>query len=191
MSAICLLGPAGQAHIIERLVVDREEAAGRAIFGRHVGDRRPVGDRQSRDAGAEELDEAPDHALGAQHLGDGEDEVGGGDPLLQRAGQMEADHFGDDHRDRLAEHRRLGLDPADAPAEHAEAVDHGGVAVGADQRVGIGDLLRARGGPAVAALAPVGRVDPRGGAPVRAGAAVAPRRPLRACSRRRGRYIRD
>jgi hypothetical protein len=33
------------------------------------------------------------------------------------------------------------LDAADAPAEHGEAVDHGGVAVGADQGVGIGDGL--------------------------------------------------
>ena len=44
---------------------------------------------------------------------------------------------------RLAEHRGLGLDAADAPAQHGEAVDHGGVAVGADQRVGIGDRLLA------------------------------------------------
>ena len=40
---------------------------------------------------------------------------------------------------RLAEHGRLGLDAADAPAEHGETVDHRRVAVGADQRVGIGD----------------------------------------------------
>jgi len=32
---------------------------------------------------------------------------------------------------------------ADAPAQHGEAIDHGGVAVGADQRVGIGDRLLA------------------------------------------------
>ena len=56
--------------------------------------------------------------------------------------RLEADHLGEQHRHRLAEHRRLGLDAADAPAEHGEAVDHGGVAVGADQRVGIGDLDR-------------------------------------------------
>ena len=56
---------------------------------------------------------------------------------------MEADHFGDDHRDRLAEHRRLRLDPADAPAEHAEPVDHRRMAVGADERIGISDLLGA------------------------------------------------
>ena len=34
------------------------------------------------------------------------------------------------------------LDAADAPAENREAVDHGGVRIGADQRVGIGDLDR-------------------------------------------------
>ena len=44
----------------------------------------------------------------------------------------------DEHRDGLAEHRGLGLDAADAPAEHAEAVDHGGVRVGADAGVGVG-----------------------------------------------------
>jgi hypothetical protein len=73
--------------------------------------------------------------------GDGEHQVGGGDAFLQLAGQLEADDFGDQHRDRLAEHRRLRLDAADAPAEHAEAVDHRGVAVGADAGVGIGDGL--------------------------------------------------
>ena len=56
--------------------------------------------------------------------------------------ELEADHLGHQHRQRLAEHGRLRLDAADAPAEHGEAVDHGGVAVGADQRVGIGDFDR-------------------------------------------------
>ena len=129
----------GEAHVIERLVVDREEAAGRAVFRRHVGDRRAIGERHRRQAWAEELDEAADHALGAQHLRDGEDEIGGGDALVQLAEQLEADDFGNQHRHGLAEHRGLGLDPADAPTEHAETVDHRRVAVGADQRVGIRD----------------------------------------------------
>ena len=50
---------------------------------------------------------------------------------------------------RLAEHRGLGLDAADAPAEDAEAVDHRRVRVGADERVGIRErdraVLRGRG----------------------------------------------
>ena len=64
-------------------------------------------------------------------------------PAWQLARQPEADDLRDQHRDRLAEHRRLGLDAADAPAEHAEAVDHRRVRVGADQRVRIGLLRRA------------------------------------------------
>ncbi len=74
----------------------------------------------------------------AQHLGDGQDQVSGGRALRQRAGELEADHPGDEHADRLAQHGGLGLDAADAPPEHAEPVDHGGVRVGAEQGVGIG-----------------------------------------------------
>ncbi len=43
---------------------------------------------------------------------------------------------------RLAEHGGLGLDAADAPAEHAQAVDHGGVRVGADERIGVSEHRR-------------------------------------------------
>ena len=46
---------------------------------------------------------------------------------------------------RLAEHRGLGLDAADAPAQHAQAVDHGGVRVGADAGVGVGERAVALG----------------------------------------------
>jgi hypothetical protein len=77
--------------------VDREEAAGGAVFRRHVGDGGAVGERQVVEAGAVEFDELADHALLAQHLGDGEHEVGGGDAFLQLAGQLEADDFGDQH----------------------------------------------------------------------------------------------
>jgi hypothetical protein len=41
--------------------------------------------------------------------------------------QLEPDDLGNEHRDRLAEHRGFGLDAADAPAHDAEAVDHRGV----------------------------------------------------------------
>ena len=47
------------------------------------------------------------------------------------------------HVERLAEHHGLGLDAAHAPAQHAEAVDHRGVRVGADQGVREGDGLAA------------------------------------------------
>jgi hypothetical protein len=60
-------------------------------------------------------------------------------PSIIVAGQLEAHDLGDQHGDGLAQHRRLGLDPADAPAKDGKAVDHGGVAVGADEGVGVGD----------------------------------------------------
>ena len=91
------------------------------------------------EAGPEELHELPDHAALAQHLGHGQHQIGRGRAFAQPARKPEADHVRQQHRDRLAEHRRLGLDPADAPAQHGKAVDHRRVAVGAHQRVGIGD----------------------------------------------------
>ena len=69
---------AGHAQVAERFVVDREEAGRRAVFGRHVGDRGAVGEREFARAGAEELDKAADHPVAAQHLGDAEDEIGRG-----------------------------------------------------------------------------------------------------------------
>jgi hypothetical protein len=52
--------------------------------------------------------------------------------------QLEADDARDEHGDGLAEHGRLGLDATNAPAEHADAVDHRGVRVGADAGVRVG-----------------------------------------------------
>ena len=79
----------------------------------------------------------------AQDLGHGEHQVGRGDAFAQLAGELEADDVGRQEVDRLAEHRRLGLDAADAPADDADAVDHRRVAVGADERVGVVDRRRA------------------------------------------------
>ena len=130
---------AGGGQIADGRRRDGEEAAGGAVFRGHVGDGGLVLDGQADDARAEELDELADHALLAEHLGDGQDQIGGGRAFRQGTGQAEADDFRDQHGDGLAQHGRLGLDAADAPAEHGQAVDHGGVAVGADHGVGIGD----------------------------------------------------
>ena len=105
------------------------------------------GSEQRGRAGAVELDELADDLLLAQHLGDVEREVGRGDAFAQRAGQVDADDFGREEVDRLAEHAGLRLDAAHAPADDAEAVDHGGVRIGADERVGIINRLAVdRGG---------------------------------------------
>ena len=134
-------GAARELEVAQRLGVDREDRAGRAELRAHVADRRAVGERQVREPLAVELDELADDAALAQHLGDGQHEVGRRRALGQLAVELEAEHLRDEHRHRLAEHRRLGLDPADAPAEHAEAVDHRRVRVGPDERVGVGDAV--------------------------------------------------
>ncbi len=81
----------------------------------------------------------------AEHIGDGEHHVGGGDALRDGSGELEADDARHEHGDRLAEHRGLGLDAADAPSEHAQAVDGGGVRVGADAGVEVGQRVAALG----------------------------------------------
>ncbi len=130
-----------EPQVAQRLFIDREDAAGRAVLGRHVADGGAIGERQVVQAGAKELDELADDALLAQHLGDGQHEVGCGRAFAQLVLQAEADDLRDQHRNRLSQHGSFGFDSADAPAEHAEAVDHRGVRVGADQRVGIGQRL--------------------------------------------------
>jgi hypothetical protein len=131
-----LLVAAGQAQVLERLVVDREEAAGRAVLRRHVSERCAVRECEPCEARPEVLDELSDNTGAPQHLRYGQDEVGRGRAFGQLAAQTEADDLRNEHRDCLAEHRRLGLDSTDAPAEDAEPVDHRRVGVRSDERVG-------------------------------------------------------
>ena len=90
---------------------------------------------------AEEFHKLADHAFLAQGLGYSQHQVGRGCAFGQAVLQTETDDLRDQHGYRLAQHGGLGFDSADAPAEHAETVDHGGMRVGADQRVGIGKRL--------------------------------------------------
>ena len=86
--------------------------------------------------GAEELDELADDFLLAEDFGHGEHEVGGRRAGAELAREFHADDFRQQHVDRLPEHHAFGLDAADAPTDDAQAVDHRGVAIGADERIG-------------------------------------------------------
>ncbi len=92
-----LLAAAGQAQIGQRLLVDREDAAGGAVFGRHVADGGAVGQRQVLQAVAIELDELAHHAELAQHLGDRQHQVGGSGALGQLASELEAHDLRNQH----------------------------------------------------------------------------------------------
>ena len=67
-------------------------------------------------------------------------QIGRRHAFAQRTFDAHADHFGDQHRHRLTEHRGLGFDTSDAPRHHAQAVDHGRVRVGADRGIRIRDV---------------------------------------------------
>ncbi len=128
-------GAAGSFEVGYRLLVDREKPHGRPVFGSHVGDRGAVRDRKAGRAYTEKLDELADHLFPAQQLGQRQHQIGGRHAAAQLSLEFDPDHVRGQKVDRLAQHRCLGLDAADAPADHADAVDHGGVAVGSDQRI--------------------------------------------------------
>ena len=107
-------------------------------------DGRAIRKREVLHALAVELDELPDDALLAKHLGHRENRVRRRGALGELARQLEANDLRQQHADRLTQHRRLRFDAAHAPAEHAETVDHRRVRVGADEAIGIRDALAVR-----------------------------------------------
>ena len=129
------IGATGEAEVADGLGIDWEEAGGGAVFGGHVGDGGAIGEREIREAASEVLDKAANHAVLAEHFRNGEDEVGGGRTIREGSGEAHPDDFRLKLVERLAEHDGLGLDAADTPSEHPDAVDHGCVAVGADDGV--------------------------------------------------------
>ena len=138
------IATAGERQVPERLPVDREVRRRRPVLRAHVRQRRPVRDRQRREAVAEELHELPDDAVRAEHLGQREHEVGGRRAGRERSGHAHADHDRLRQEHRLAEHRGFRLDASDAPPEHAEPIDHRRVGIGADERVGERDPVADR-----------------------------------------------
>ena len=122
-----LLAATREFEIAQSLFIDREDAAGAAVFRRHVGDGGAIGERQVGQAVAKVFDELLDDAFLAQHLGDGEHEIGRRCAGLQLARELEADDLRNEHGDGLTEHRRFRFDAAHTPTEHAETIDHGRV----------------------------------------------------------------
>ena len=137
-----LVRAAGGAEVIDRFFVDGKVAHRRAVLGGHVGDGGAVGEAEGLGTGAVEFDELANHPVGAKNFRDAEGEVGGGDSFGEGAVEVNADHFRNEEGDGLAEHAGLGFDAAHAPTDDADAVDHGGVRIGADKGVGVVNLER-------------------------------------------------
>ena len=125
----------GEAQVVEGDLVDGEHRRCGTKLGAHVADGGAVCEGNLTHPGAVELDELPDHTVLAKHLGDGEHHVGRGHTRGNAAGEFETHHSGNQHRHGLTQHGRFRFDTSHTPAEHTQAVDHGGVRVGADNGV--------------------------------------------------------
>ena len=118
---------AGHPVVVDRLLVDRKVAAGSAVVGCHISHGCAVGGRERGCAFAKVFNERPNDIRAAQQLGDGQHEVRCRHPLAESTAHVHAHDIRGQEIDGLAQHSRHRLDPADAPAEHADAVDHGRV----------------------------------------------------------------
>ncbi len=131
-----LFGAARLAQVAQRFRIDGEEAHGCAVFGSHVGHGGAVGKGHLRQAFAKELHKLVHHAFLAKDLRDHQNQVRGGDAFVQSSAQPEAHHLRREEVVGLAQHGGFRFNAAHPPTQHAQAVDHRGVGVGAHQRIG-------------------------------------------------------
>ncbi len=138
LESAALIGRAtGRGEVVDRFGIDWEEAHRGAVFGSHVCDGRTVGEGECDSALAVEFHKFSNHLRSAEELGDMEGQVGRGDAFAQAAGEVHTHDFRSQEIHRLAEHSCFGFDSTYAPADYAEAVDHGRMGISADECVGV------------------------------------------------------
>ena len=131
----------GQAHVLGGLLVDGEHGTRRAELRRHVANGGAVGQRHSLHTRAIEFHKLLDHAVLAQHFCNGQHHIGGSNTGWDFTSQFEANNAGDQHGHRLTQHSGLCLNATHAPAENTQTVFHGGVGVGTNARIRVGEAI--------------------------------------------------
>src|SRR5699024_6568928 len=131
------LRPARKIHVVRGMAVNGEEHRRGAVFGRHVGDHAAIAQGQFFEAGAEKFDKLAHDTEIAQLFGDAQHQVRGQHAIAHLALELDADDLRKRNGDRQPDHDGLGFDATDAPAQNAQAVDHGRMAVGTDTTVRI------------------------------------------------------
>ena len=127
---------AGQLEIADRLIVDVEHRGRRAVFGRHVGNRCAIAEREARCAFAVELQIRGHDLLLTQELGQRQHDIGSRDTGLPHARQLDADDVGQTHPRGASQHDAFGLEPAHANRDDTQRIDHRRMRIGADECVG-------------------------------------------------------
>ena len=133
--------PARGAQVIKCLLIDRKVTGRRAVLWRHIGNHSALTRRERGHTRPEIFDEFARYADFAQSLRDHQRKIGGQHTGTQRACEPHTDHIGNGEHRGHAEHDRLRLQPAYAPAKHPNAIDHRRVAVGSDHHVRHGPTL--------------------------------------------------
>ena len=108
-----------ELQILQTFFVDGEDAAGRAVLRRHVGDGSAVGQRQIAQSGSEVLDKFSHDSMLAQHLGNRQNQIGSSRAFAQTPSKLHADNKRNQHGNRLPQHRSLSLNAAHTPSQHA------------------------------------------------------------------------
>ncbi len=132
---------AGGAQVLQRALIHWEKAARSAVFGRHVGHHSALAAGQSRHPGPEKLDELSRQSHFAQPLGHGQRKIRGQRAVGQGARHPDADDLRDLQHHRHPEHHTFSLEPSNTPGQYTDAVDHGCMAVSADQRVRVSPTI--------------------------------------------------
>ena len=96
-----LLASTSEFQVSDGLLVDGEDRACRAVFGRHVPDSRSICHRQLAHTRAVELHELADHTMLTKHLSDHQDQVSRSGSERELTTELESDHLRYEHRDWL------------------------------------------------------------------------------------------
>ena len=134
-----IIRAAGSPKVSEGFLVDGEVTHRGTVFGGHVGDCGAVRERKFGGSGSVEFNEFSDDFVLAENLGHGEGKIGGSGGSGKFPGQIKTDDFGGQEGKGLAEHTGFRFNSAHSPANDSEAVDHGGVGIGTDERIGVGE----------------------------------------------------
>ena len=127
-----------QTQVVKGTGINRENSAGCTVFGRHIGNGGLIRDRKMIQSVTVKLDKLADDTMFAQQLHNGQNHICRGCSFRQLASQSAADDARQQHRDRLPEHRGFRFNASDAPAQHADSVDHRCMGVGAYDRIRVG-----------------------------------------------------
>ena len=132
---------AGQAQVVQRLVVDEEHGGRSAIFWGHVGDGGAVAERERSRAFALELQIRTDHLFLAQEFGEREHYVGRRNARRWPARELHAHDIRQAHPRGAAQHHVLCFQPTHTDGDDAERIHMRRMAVRAHERVREGDAV--------------------------------------------------